>query len=334
MTAFLITSVLLVALSALALLPLLRAQRGLAIAALLALPVLTAPLYLSVGTPDALDPRNVRAPQSMDEAVEQLERRLAREPGEVQGWLLLARSRTSQGRFELARDAYAKAHALAPEDADVAVDYAEAELRGAKDGRMPASARQRLQSVLAVQPGHQKALFLLGLDRLQAGAAAEAVALWERLLPLVEPETAEVLRPQIEAARAEAGLPAVEPGVTAAPARGPTVSIRVELAPELATKLPTTAVLYVFARTSDGAGLPVAVKRISTPSLPVEVVLSDADGLMPTQKLSAQRNVVLLARLSLSGDAAGASGDLEAQPVQAEVGSDDVSVLSIDRIRP
>ncbi|HEX5756522.1 MAG TPA: cytochrome C biogenesis protein [Arenimonas sp.] len=334
MTVFLLISVLLVALSALALRPLLATQRGLGIALLLALPAVTGLLYVSVGTPDALDPRNVRAPQSLDEAIEQLERRLAREPGETQGWLLLARSRMSQGRFDLARDAYAKAHALAPQEADIAVDYAEAELRSADDARMPESARQRLRAVLAAQPEQQKALFLLGLDRLQAGEAAEAVALWERLLPLVEPATADALRPQIDAARAQAGLPPAEARATEATVQGPQLKVRVELAAELAAPLPDTAVLYVFARTSDGAGLPVAVKRLAASGFPVEVVLSDADGLMPTQKLSAQREVSLLARISLSGDAAGASGDPEAEPVQVTVGSDAITVLRIDRIRP
>lgn len=334
MTAFLLISVLFVALSALALRPLLPGQRGLAIALLLALPALTALLYFSVGTPDALDPRNVRAPQSLDEAIEQLERRLTREPGETQGWLLLARSRMSQGRFDLARDAYAKAHALAPQDADIAVDYAEAELRAADDARMPESARQRLQAVLATQPEHQKGLFLLGLDRLQSGAASEAVALWERLLPLVEPATADALRPQIDAARAQAGLPAAETGTTEAPVQGPQLKVRVELDARLVAQLPDAAVLYVFARTSDGAGLPVAVKRLSASDLPIDVVLTDADGLMPTQKLSAQREVRLLARISMSGDAAGASGDLEAEPVPVTLGSDATTVLRIDRIRP
>lgn len=334
MTVFLLISVLLVALSALALRPLLTSQRGLAIALLLALPAVTGLLYFSVGTPDALDPRNVRAPQSLDEAIEQLERRLAREPGETQGWLLLARSRMSQGRFDLARDAYAKAHALAPQDADIAVDYAEAELRSADDARMPESARQRLRAVLTAQPEQQKALFLLGLDRLQAGAAAEAVALWERLLPLVEPATADALRPQIDAARAQAGLPATEVSATEASVQGPQLKVRVELDAKLGAQLPDTAVLYVFARTSDGAGLPVAVKRLAASGLPIEITLSDADGLMPTQKLSAQREVRLLARISMSGDAAGASGDLEAEPEQVTVGSEATTVLHIDRIRP
>lgn len=333
MAMFLLASALLVLLSALALRPLLAPRRGLALALLLALPALTALLYASVGTPDALDPRNVRAPQSLDEAIEQLERRLAREPGEVQGWLLLARSRMSQGRYDLARDAFAKAQALLPGDADLAVDYAEAELRAASDGRMPESARQRLQAAVTAQPEHQKGLFLLGLERMQAGAPAEAVPLWERLLPLVEPATAEALRPQIAAARAQAGMPAAdEPEATQAP--GPLLRVRLELAPELASQLPPGAVLYVFARTSDGAGLPVAVKRLPAAALPLELTLSDADGLMPAQKLSEQREVRLLARISMSGDAAAASGDLEAEPQQVAVGSEAIHLLRIDRIRP
>ncbi len=318
--------------TALALWPLWRAARALAGALVLTVLAASAGLYALVGTPDALDPRNVQAPRSLEEAISQLERRLQREPGELQGWLLLGRSRAAQGQFAQARDAFARAHALVPDDLDLMVEYADAQLRAASDGHFPEPARVLLERVVASNPDHQRGLFLLGLQRLQTERAAEALALWEHLLGLVEPATADALRPQIAAARAEAGLPAAT-ATTPSAARGPTLQIALELAPELAARVPDTAVLYLFARTPDGAGLPVAVKRQAATGFPLRLSLSDRDGLMPSQKLSMQSKVRLLARISFSGDAAGAAGDFEATPIELAVRDGATATLRIDQVR-
>lgn len=314
--------------------PLWRTARPVAAAMLVAIPLALWLLYAQWGTPDALDPRNLAAPKTMDEAIAQLERRLQREPDEVQGWLLLGRSRVAQGKFVAAREAFSRAHALLPDDLDVMVEYADAQLRASDNGRFPAGARALLERVVDESPQHQRGLFLLGLQRLQSERAAEAVVLWERLMPQLEPATAEALRAQLESARAQAGLPpgetpASEPATTA----GPTLQLRIELAPALQSQLPEGAVLYVFARTTDGAGLPVAVKRLAAQGFPRTITLSDSDGLMPAQKLSMQSQVRVLARVSRSGDAAGASGDLEAEGQLLDVRDGAQATVVIDQVR-
>ena len=50
--------------------------------------------------------------------------------------------------------------------------------------------------------------------------------------------------------------------------------------------------------------------------LPLTVTLDDADSPMPTGKLSAQREVELVARVSASGNAMPQAGDLESAPVR------------------
>lgn len=338
MTGFLLASALLTALVLVGVLrPIWSSHRRLALGLLIGLPLMTALLYRQMGTPEALDASNVQAPRTMDEAIAQLERRLQRQPDEAQGWLLLARSRAAQGQFAKARDAFAKAHALLPADLDVQVEYADAQLRSSSDSRFPDSARALLEQVVAANPQHQRGLFMLGLQRLQTGRAAEAVALWEQLLPQLDPETAQALRPQIDAARVEAGLPPAaaadaEPAV-AADAPTPTLQVRVELADELQGRIPASAVLFVFARSIDGSNMPVAVKRLPAKGFPLELTLSDRDGLMPSQKLSMQTSVRLLAKISLGGDAGGSPGDFEAAAQQIDVRDQAQATLRIDRIR-
>lgn len=333
MTGFLVGALLLCALAlAFVLPPLWRGARRSALALVLALPLGALGVYALLGTPDALDPRNVEAPKTLDEAIAQLERRLADEPASVEGWVLLGRSRMARQQWPEARDAFAKAHALLPDEPDLMVEYADAMMRAAPDGRFPPDAVAMLEKVVAGQPTHQRGLFYLGAQRLQAEKPAEAAELWGRLLPLLDARTAGALRPQLAMAREQAGLPPLEDAP--AEAGGPTIEVTVELAPALAAQLADNDTLFVFARTPDGAGLPVAVKRLPARDFPITLGLSDADGLMPAQKLSMQAQVRLMARISKSGDAAAAAGDLEAEAQVIDVRDGAQATLTIDRVHP
>jgi len=296
----------------------------------------TAGVYGLVGMPAALDPANVKQPETLDEAIAMVERQLEREPGSVEGWVLLARSRMQQQRWVEARDAFGRAHALLPDEPDLMVEYADAQIRAAPDGRFPAAATALLERVVAMDPRHPRGLFYLGAQRFQAGQPADAVLYWDRLLPMLDEATAAALAPQLAQARELAGLPASEtaPDAATPDAGGPRLRVTVEISEELAGSLSSSDTLFVFARTVEGAGLPVAVKRLGATRFPLTIELSDADGLMPAQKLSMQAQVRLMARVSRSGDAAAASGDLEAEALVLDVTDGATGTLRIDRVRP
>jgi len=88
------------------------------------LPAAALAVYAAVGTPAAIDPARGAAaagegPHDRAElaaAVEQLKERLQREPGHVEGWVLLGRTFASLERFADARQAYDQAIALAPNE--------------------------------------------------------------------------------------------------------------------------------------------------------------------------------------------------------------------------
>jgi len=333
MTTFVLACLALTALAlAFVLVPLWRKARGTALVFALALPLAGLGLYAMLGVPAALDPVNTKVPDSLDEAIVQLERRLADEPASVEGWVLLGRSRMAQQRWPEARDAFAKAYALLPDEPDLMVEYADAQMRAAPDGRFPPSAVAMLETVVAGAPTHQRGLFYLGAQRLQSGQPAEAVKVWEQLLPLVDGATAQALVPQLAMAREQAGLPPTQDLPAAGPT--PTLELTIELAPALAAQLADGDTLFVFARSVDGAGLPVAVKRVPAAGFPLTLGLSDADGLMPAQKLSMQKQVRLMARVSKSGDAAAAAGDLEAEGQVVDVADGARFTLLIDRVHP
>src|SRR5689334_19411988 len=86
-----------------------HSSRRLALALALGLPLAAAGLYYLKGTPAALNPHNVAAPKTIDELIAQLKDKLATDSNNAEGWVLLARSYMATEKFDLARDAYAKA---------------------------------------------------------------------------------------------------------------------------------------------------------------------------------------------------------------------------------
>jgi cytochrome c-type biogenesis protein CcmH len=298
-------------------------SRALAIVLALALPLAAGALYWYEGRPAALDPANIKAPETIEEAIAQLERLTAANPKSFPDQATLARAYMAAGQFDKARPAYAKAMALEPTQTDLGVEYAEAMLRSSPEHRFPPEAVSLLERALANNPHNQRALFFLGLHQRQAGQPADAVATWERLLAMLDADASNELRKQIAAARKDAGMPAAAE-----------IIVDVRLDPTLARELQPGAVLFVFARGVDGQGPPVAAKRIANARFPVQVELGDADSPMPTAKLFSQKKVLLMARLSKLGNVSGASGDLESDPLELEVAPGAKAQLTLNRSLP
>jgi len=311
MTLFILMSLLLVVvLPALALKPLWRQQRGLAAAMLLGCTGLTAGLYWQFGRPEAIGYQPApAAEQTIEQALAELESVLSEQPDNLEARVLLARSYLQTGQYQAAQPHFAEALKLAPDNTGLMVDYAESIFRAGKPDVPNPRAREWLDKALAAEPDNQRALFYSGILLLQAGKPKDAAAVWEDLLPRLDEATAQTLLPQINRARVDAGLPAMAmPAMRA-------VSISVEIDPALKSAAPPGGVLFVFAKRLDGAGPPLAAKRIPLTAFPVQLQLSDADSVMPTDRLFSQSGFVLQARVSVSGTAEAGAGDWQSAPV-------------------
>ncbi len=295
-------------------------------AALLLLGVTVLALYRLVGTPAALEPELIAGenPQNLDEAIERLQSELERNPNQPEGWALLGRSHATLGRPLEARDAYARAVQLAPDEPALLVDAAEARAIADPQRRFDDQAVQWLQHALQLQPGQPRAIWFIGVAHRQAGRPADAAATWESLLGSVDAATASSLRTQIDEARAEAGQPplAAAPapaGPAADEAAGPhALQVRVTLDPDFAARssLPGDATVFVIARMTGGPTMPVAAERHRLRDLPLQTVLDDRDAAMPTLKLSQVQEVELVARISATGGADRSEDDLDSAPVR------------------
>ena len=285
--------------------------------------------------------------EGMESLIERLKQKMEQNPNDGEGWALLARSYMGLGRYPEAARAYENATTLVPNDAQLLADYADA--MGVLHGRrLEGKPEALIQQALKIDPLNVKALMLAGTLAFNRNNFARAAKDWElaraNLPPDTDPEMTQQLVAAIEEAKSrlgggqEAVASLTEPeAASAQPARrtGQPRTIRgtVTMAPGLAGKGSPTDTLFVFAREMNGPPMPVSIVRASRKDLPFTFQLDDSTSPMPSRKLSSAGPVVIVARLSKSGQAMPQNGDLEgmSQPVQS--GVDGLTVV-IDRERP
>lgn len=307
-------------------------------------------LYAKLGDPRVFDPdvQSVatamqQAQQAgltpMDQAIAGLVERLAREPDDVEGWLLLGRAYKSTEHFDQARDALARALVLSPEDPSIMVEYAEARTLAAPDKLFQGEAAQLLDQALQLDPDNQRALWLRGIAHYQAGDTEAAAASWEHLLAVL-PEDSSV-RDSVSQQLAQ--LRSRDPGTSAGPAAAtaedatttpPRLTVKVSLAPELASKVQPDDVLFVFARAAQGSRAPLAIERRHARELPLSIELDDGDAMVAQMNLSSTARVVVGARISRSGTAQAQPGDLETLSEPLPNSHAQAIELVIDRVVP
>lgn len=311
-----------------------RSVRSLALVVLLAVPLLTFGLYLGhfLNAGVAKDLANQRflatsidavlAGQepdaqakntSLQDFMRALQRRVQAEPDNADAWMTLGLGFLQAKDFDPAKVALARAAELRPEDIQVVMTYVQATIM-TQQGDMDPVARGMLGRILREQPEHQGALLMLGMGNLRAGERAQAYAVLTQLQAL---RAADAQRDggsrdseadqRIARLIAEAGQ--AEPAVAAG------LAVEVSLAADAARQLPAEAALFIFARTPSGPPMPVAVIRRPISTFPLRVTLTDADSLQPSRLLSAQKDLVLQAKVSMTGNATPAPDDWQAVPV-------------------
>lgn len=124
--------------------------------------------------------------------VDRLAKRLESEPNDLEGWKRLGQSYFVLNDPTRARDAYARAVALAPADIDLLAEYA-GTVFAAPDGAasLPAESVAALRAALDKEPTNGAAMWLLGFAAAKEGKADEARQLWSQLQAQFAPDSAE-----------------------------------------------------------------------------------------------------------------------------------------------
>ena len=277
---------------------------------------------------------------------------------------MLARSYKSVGRWDDAERAFTKIGPDLNKSAELLAELAEMLVQ--KNNGFDARSRALVQQALRLEPNNMLALFMGGGEAFAGGRHAEAVALWERLLPQLEPggEDAQMVEASIARARQQSGgarapiarsdvLPgAVAPqddvhrgvgnaakatdkvaGKGPANATGKSVSGRVELAPALKAQANPDDVVFIFARAVDGPRMPLAARRARVSELPLDFVLDDSQAVMPGANISSAQQVRIEVRISKSGTATPGKGDMTGKSAPVQPGAKGLKIV-IDQIDP
>lgn len=192
-------------------------NRGLVYAVALAIPLVAVGMYLKIGNANARDteppapgaaPASVAASsgemsqQRIEANVAALAKRLEQNPTDAQGWSMLGRSYVSMERYADAANAYSKAAALKPNDADLLCDYAFA-LAMSNGQQFQGQPQELINKALKIDPENPKALELAGSAAFMAKNYKEAISYWQRLLAKAPPasELAQSITERIERAK-------------------------------------------------------------------------------------------------------------------------------------
>jgi len=345
----------------------------------IAMPMATLILYGMLGTPRAIEmagmpPASAGAPGGQPEAkageeppmsdkqilamVESLKLKMQQTPNDPRGWILLARSQNALGRFVEASEAFERAVALTPNDAQLLADFADAAVM-TQQGRFEGKPHALIMQALKLEPTNMKALALAGTAELRMGNRAASLAYWEKLKTLLQKDSAdyrevesiiaEVKTTKLDTPRSMAPPPAATvaavPAIPAGKAgadnaaksgAGARVTGKVAIAPEITSKLAPGDTLFVFARAKEGPRMPLAVMRVAAPAasgFPLPFELNDAMAMAPGMNLSKFPEVVIEARISKSGNALLQPGDLAGMTPVIKTGATGV-LVTIGKVAP
>ncbi len=314
-----------------------------AVVVLVVLPLITFGVYSQIGSPDAI---NVKAASqqaeaeqgkiAFEQAVAQLEQKLEREPKNVEGWSMLAKSYRYLGRDDQIVALYERAliHFAEHPDPQLLLEYGEA-LADAQQGSWSGKPLQQLQRALEIDPDHSDTLWFSGHIHFEMGKYGEALGFWRRLARLAPREDREIVA-MINQAAAKAqqklGLeqtPLIELSLPA----GASLTVAVSLDKTLHSAVSPQDTVFVYAKAAGRGGPPLAAQRITVADLPATVRLNDSMAMMPGNTLSSVDQVIVGAKITKSGVATGGSGDLVGTVASSSSATETVQLIINEKVQ-
>ena len=234
--------------------------------------------------------------------ISKLKQRLQQDPNSAKGWYFLGRLYVSTGKYNDAAHAFVKAYQLNPNDINIFINYAS--VKYLILGHLPKAEYQQAMKLLQRFPQYPALMQLLAMDALAKHHYQQALAYWQRLLPLL-PEDSKAYGEVV------AQIDAVKQQVSTNPS--PHLLVQVHLAKQLLSKVQANDTVFVYAKALQGPPMPVAIIRKQVKDLPFKVELTDANAMLSQHKLSMYKKVRIFARVSHSGEAFVKPGDLLAE---------------------
>ena len=326
---------------------------------------ISVPLYLQLGKVELVEgvAEEIAVPRAASEMtqeemtdqvammVSQLSARLEKDPGDVQGWAMLGRSYYALSRYGDAVAAFSKAVSIVDNDPQLLTDYADAMAMSSGEQTLEGRPMQLIMRALNLDPQNQKALWLAGTAAYERADFESALIYWRRILATLDPnsetartmagniaETEQLMQSQRANSNASsnggtANIPASAAGAPVAAAVVSKVSGVVTLSQSLAAEVLPTDTIYIFARAMQGPRMPLAILKTEAAKMPIEFTLDDSMAMDASMNLSSTTEVMVMARISRSGNATPQSGDMQGGIQNVKIGASGIEIV-IDEVIP
>jgi cytochrome c-type biogenesis protein CcmH len=293
--------------------------------------VLSSGLYFSLGDVVRVAQKKSETPvtqEGVEKIVAEFAIKMEKDPGNLKGWAMLARSYRILGRNEDAAKAYARAGDFINSDPQLLADYADVLATNA-DGNFSGKPLQLINQALKLDPDNLMALWLSGTAAYSSGNYKAAVQTWEKLAKQIPADTdeARAIQGSIAEARSKGGLSSQ----AAASVAGKSIGGKIELSPDLKSKIKPGDIVMVIAR-KPGERMPVAVLKVAAGDFPMSFTLNDSLAMNPSAPLSQLSEASIEVRISKTGMAKPEAGDLISSAQTVKVGASNVRLL-IDQVR-
>ena len=248
--------------------------------------------------------------------IQQVEQRAEQRPDDPDLLFLLASGYANLGDYRKAAPAYSKLLEYFPDDPKLLSQYAEM-LYVLDERKFTPRVSNAVDNALQANPQDTTMLELRGIGAAMEGDIPLALTWLNRALQTgVTGRRAELIRSAIARLNNQPGLsgevaPAEAGAKVEAQESGRVLSVKVTAATSV--DLPPGSAVFVYARAVNGPPAPLAVKRVRLDQLPMVIRLDESMAMMPGMGLANFDQVVVIARVSASGQVTPAAGDYEAR---------------------
>jgi cytochrome c-type biogenesis protein CcmH len=291
--------------------------------------VLSAGFYWSLGDATRLVENNAQQPmtrEGVEKMVSEFAVKMDKDPSNLKGWAMLARSYRILGRNEDAARAYEHSGNFIDSDPQLLADYADT-LASNANGSFAGKPLKLINQALKLDPNNLMALWLSGTASYTTGDYKAAIQTWEKLAKQLPPGTEEArsIQESISEARSKGGLPSTAVVNT----KG--IAGKIEISSALKSKVQSGDLVMVIAR-KPGERMPVAVLKMAVSVFPISFSLTDALAMNPGMPLSGLSEASIEVRISKTGMAKAEMGDLISSAQIVKLGTSNVRLV-VDQVR-
>ena len=296
----------------------------------LVLPLFVLGGYALLGTPDVFNKEKMQVQASSSHAsgnknmpdlnvmLARLEQKLAAQPDNLDGWMRAGRSYMSLKRYADAKRVLQKAFELASDNPVVMLRYADA-MAMSQGGRLSGEPFTLIKKAVMKAPDDVMGLWLAGLGYEEQADYKNALSHWQRAAKLVQPGSESLQEINGMIARVQQKQSGTAPVIRqtdnsiSTSSAVTSLNVSVSLDSKLLKQVNLNDIVFIYAKAASGPPMPLAAVRKNVKDLPLVVTLDDSMAMMPTMKLSSFKKIIVSARISKTGSAISAPGDLLGQ---------------------